>query len=149
MLNFSRLITRIKKNEGYSNVVYKDQLGFFTIGYGHLITTKDSFSRKKKYSKKTLNKVFYKDLKAAISEYKKNYHLSYFPQTVQEVIIEMIFQLGIDGVLKFKKFNSHIKKKHFYIAAFEMMKSLWFKQTPNRVNILISILLKNVRKKRR
>ena len=26
---------RIKKNEGYSKKPYKDQLGFYTIGFGH------------------------------------------------------------------------------------------------------------------
>ena len=62
---------------------------------------------------------------------------------MQEIIIEMIFQLGINGVLKFKKFNLHIKKKHYYLAALEMMKSRWYDQTPKRADKLIATLLQH------
>ena len=64
------------------------------------------------------------------------------PNHVQETIIEMIFQLGIKKVSKFKNFNFYIKKKKYYLAAFEMIKSRWYQQTPRRVDRLINILLK-------
>ena len=34
---------RIKLHEGYRNTVYKDTLGFRTIGYGHKVTHTDDF----------------------------------------------------------------------------------------------------------
>ena len=76
--------------------------------------------------------MFVKDLDVAIKNFMKHYDTNKISDNVQEVIIEMIFQLGISGVLKFKKFNLHIKKKHYYLAALEMMKSRWYDQTPNR-----------------
>ena len=54
----------------------------------------------------------------------------------------MIFQLGIEGQQKFKKMNCYIKKKEFFMAALEMKNSLWYSQTPNRVEGLIRTLLK-------
>ena len=36
-MSYKNLKKNIKKNEGYSLKPYKDQLGFLTIGYGHLI----------------------------------------------------------------------------------------------------------------
>lgn len=143
MYNFSTISKRIKKNEGFSNTVYKDQLGFLTIGYGHLITPKDKFVKKKKYSKKVLDKLFCKDLKKAIKNFEKNLPQKTLPNNVEEIIIEMIFQLGIKGFKKFKKFNYHILKKEYYMAALEMVKSRWYKQTPNRVHFLIKKLLNN------
>ena len=143
MFNFSRISNRIKKNEGFKSSVYRDQLRNLTIGYGHLIGAKDTFYLKKKYSKKVLLEIFYKDLRSAISNFKTHYQYKFLPSNVQEVIIEMIFQLGIKKTLKFKKFNFYINQEKFYLAALEMMKSLWYQQTPHRVNKLIFILLKN------
>ena len=34
MSNFSKLKARIKKNEGFKNHIYNDQLGNLTIGFG-------------------------------------------------------------------------------------------------------------------
>ena len=142
LYNFSKLSKSIKANEGFRSCVYKDQFKKPTIGYGHLITVTDVFFNNKKYSKEILVNIFYKDLKKSISDFKKNYNYKNMPNCVQETIIEMIFQLGISGVLKFKKFNLHIKKKQYYLAALEMMKSRWYDQTPNRANKLIATLLK-------
>ena len=41
-------------------IVYKDQTGNLTIGYGHLIKPSERFIHKKKYSKEVLNKLFHK-----------------------------------------------------------------------------------------
>ena len=141
LFNFSKLSKNIRANEGFRSFIYNDQFKNPTIGYGHLITTTDVFLRNKKYSKEILVNIFYKDLKKSISDFKKNYNYKNIPNCVQETIIEMIFQLGIKNVLKFKKFNLHIKTKQYYLAAFEMMKSRWYDQTPNRVNKLIVTLL--------
>ena len=85
-------------------------------------------------------------MKKAISDFKKYYNYKNLPNSSQEVIIEMVFQLGIKKVLKFKKFNFYIKKNQLYLASLEMMKSRWYQQTPKRVDKLISILLRfNVR----
>ena len=40
-MSLKKLKDRIKKNEGYCDKPYRDQLGFYTIGYGHLITEKE------------------------------------------------------------------------------------------------------------
>ena len=142
LFNFSRISSRIKKNEGYRCGAYKDQLGNLSIGYGHLITAKEKNFFKKKPSKEFLLKIFYVDLKKAIFDFQKNYDYNNLSDNAQEVIIEMIFQLGIKKVLKFKKFYYCIKNKKPYLASLEMIKSRWYQQTPRRVNRLIAILLK-------
>ncbi len=55
----------------------------------------------------------------------------------------MVFQIGIVGVLKFKKLLNYMIKKNKYLVCFEMMNSLWYKQTPKRVKFLVREYLKN------
>ena len=138
-----KLTLRIKKNEGFKNRAYKDQLGNFTIGFGHLIKKDEKQMLTKKYSKKTLNKIFINDLKLAIKKFKKYYDKDKLPNNVQEVIIEMIFQLGIKGCLKFNNLLKNMRKGNKYLVCFEMMDSLWYKQTPYRVKNLVRTFLSN------
>ena len=147
MSRFSQLKSRIKNNEGYSNQIYHDQVGKPTIGFGHLIKKKEKFLYQKKYSKKHLNKLFENDFNLALSDFYKNYKVKDLSKNSQEVLLEMIFQLGIKNCLKFKKFNKSLKKKLPYMAALEMLNSHWHAQTPKRVEKLIDLLLvyKNVK----
>ena len=149
MEKFLSLKKKIKKNEGFRNEPYLDSLGHPTIGYGHLITKKEKKIFQRKISKKLLSKLFDKDFRKAITAYKKNFNYKKHSKSTKEVLIEMIFQLGIKKQKKFTKMNRFIKKKLFFMAALEMMDSLWYKQTPNRVNNLIKILLKNEYEKNR
>ena len=142
MPSFIKLKARIKKNEGYRNQIYYDQLGKRTIGYGHLINKTDNFLQQKKYSKKYLNDVFENDFNLALDDFKRNYKVKNLSGNLQEILIEMVFQLGIKNYRKFKKFNKFIKKKLLYMAALEMLDSRWYLQTPKRVEKLINSLLK-------
>ena len=147
MSRFSKLKARIKKNEGYRNQIYYDQLGKPTIGFGHLIKQKEKFLHRKKYSKKYLNTIFENDFNLALNDFIKNYSVKSLSKNLQEVLLEMIFQLGIKNCLKFKKFNKLLKLKYLHMAALEMLDSRWYVQTPKRVENLVSSLLeyKNVK----
>jgi len=132
-LPFSKLKKRIRKNEGFSKRPYRDQLGFLTVGYGHLIKKNEKII----YSTDFLNHLFEKDFRIAHNNYLKLFKNKKFNMKEKELLIEMIFQLGPKGVLGFKKMLFHINKKNKYMACLEMMQSLWYKQTPERVNDLI------------
>ena len=143
LANYHKLKKRIKKNEGYRNCIYLDQLGYPTIGYGHLVKKNENFIIKKKYTKKYLENLFEQDFNKALKDFNKNYNVKNFSTLKKEILIEMIFQLGIKGTLKFKKFNKHISNNNIYLAALEMKRSLWYLQTPKRVDFLISVLIGN------
>ena len=61
---------------------------------------------------------------------------------IKEMLIEMIFQLGINKQKKFVKMIKHLKNNEPFMASLEMLNSLWYEQTPERVNVLIGVLLK-------
>mgnify|MGYP001170390875 CR=1 FL=1 len=149
MKNFLLLKSRIKKNEGFRNEPYLDSLGHPTIGYGHLITNKEKKIFQRKVSKKLLSNLFDKDFRKAITAYKKNFNYKKHSKSTKEVLIEMIFQLGIKKQKKFVKMNKHIQNNNMFLAALEMKNSLWYKQTPKRVDGLINLLLKKEYEKKR
>lgn len=51
----------------------------------------------------------------------------------QDVLISMVFQLGISRFFSFTKFLFYVEAKQYYRAAEEMRNSKWAEQTPTRV----------------
>ena len=145
-MRYHKLIKRIKENEGFSTKPYKDQLGFLTIGYGHLILPNEKQLTKNQTNRSQLKKIFTKDFEAALRDYKKHLKQKTYNIKYEELLIEMVFQLGIKKVLMFKKLLSNLKKNNKHLVCFEMMNSLWYTQTPNRVKNLIKIFLNNDRR---
>ena len=64
---------------------------------------------------KKLEIIFNNDFKLSVSNFKKNYNHNTMSKNTQEVLIEMIFQLGIKGQKKFIKINNHLKKKQVFM----------------------------------
>ena len=142
-MGYHNLKERIKSNEGFSSKPYKDQLGYLTIGYGHLILPNENILLKKQIHKKELEEIFEKDFKKALSDFNNAFKSFTLNEKESELLIEMIFQLGIKGCLKFKNLIKNIKKGNKHLVCFDMMDSLWYKQTPNRVKTLIKTFLNN------
>ena len=139
-MNYDDLKARIKEHEGFRDQVYKDSLGFATIGYGHLVLPTDKFKEGVTYKKKDLEEVFDSDFNIAKSN--ANQLISGLPLHHQAkcVIIEMVFQLGIGGVSKFKNMWRALKQNDYQIASEEMLDSKWAKQTPKRAEELSSVM---------
>jgi lysozyme len=57
-------------------------------------------------------------------------------EIAEEIIIEMIFQLGKTGVSKFKNMWKALSGLEYSVAASEMLDSRWAKQTPNRAQAM-------------
>jgi len=142
-LCYHNLKKRIKLNEGFSLKPYKDQLGYLTIGYGHLVLSNEKFLLKKQLHKKEFEKIFEKDFKKALSNFNNTLKPITSNKEEEELLIEMVFQLGIKGCIKFKNLIKNMRKGNKHLVCFEMMESLWYKQTPYRVKTLIKTFLNN------
>ena len=142
-LEYNNLKKRIKLNEGFSTKPYKDQLGYLTIGYGHLILSNEKNLLNKKIHKKEFEKIFEKDFKKALNEFNDGLKTFASNKKESELLIEMVFQLGTKSCLKFKNLLKNMRKGNKHLVCFEMMNSLWYKQTPYRVKNLIKIFLNN------
>ena len=135
-MNMDRLLASVKKHEGYRNKVYLDTLGKRTVGVGHLCV-EDFWEDDKEYEEKFLMTILEHDLETAIKGAKdlmsENGCMD-MDEVAEEIIIEMIFQLGKTGVSKFKNMWKALSELNYVGASFEMLDSKWAKQTTNRAN---------------
>jgi lysozyme len=154
MLQNYDLIKSIKKHEGFSKYPYIDPI---IVTYPELIgISEEEMELIKKYFDKlrvtfgigftfiTLSEADMV-LQNRINNIKLELQnkLDYFdtlPKTVQNVLIEMAYQLGVNGLLKFKKMLSYIKEGNYINAAKEGLNSKWARQTPKRAKELMQIL---------
>ena len=139
-MGYNDLKARIKKHEGYRDTIYKDSLGFSTIGYGHLVLQTDRYEKGVTYRKKDLEKVFDTDFNTAKSNANQLIEGLPIHHQAKCVIIEMVFQLGIGGVSKFKKMWKALKQNNYKIAYEEMLDSRWANQTPKRAEELANVM---------
>tara|TARA_R110002167_G_scaffold84547_1_gene229853 strand:+ start:67 stop:501 length:435 start_codon:yes stop_codon:yes gene_type:complete len=132
---------RIKEHEGFSQELYKDHLGFATIGHGHLITENDNFESGVTYPKAQLVELFKQDLARAEKETDELIgHISELHNVARDCIIEMCFQLGKRGVQKFVKMLLALEERDYKSASLEMLDSKWNKQTPKRCQELSRLM---------
>jgi lysozyme len=61
-------------------------------------------------------------------------------EKAEEILIEMVFQLGKTGVSKFKNMWKALSELNYVGASYEMLDSRWAKQTPNRAKSMAQIM---------
>ena len=137
-MNMERLLKSVKEHEGYRNKVYLDTLGKRTVGVGHLCV-EDFWEDDKEYEEKFLMEILQKDLQQAIRGARslmEEHDCADIDEQAEELLIEMVFQLGMTGVSKFKKMWKALAEKNYIGASYEMLDSRWAKQTPNRAKAM-------------
>lgn len=120
------LIQLLTKHEGLKLKPYRCTAGFLTIGIGRNIETNG-------ISKSEAEHLLSNDIDRFTSEL--NEHLPWFrdiPETAKIVLIDMAFNMGTDGLMKFKKTLEFIKTGQYKSASIEMLNSNWARQVGNR-----------------
>ncbi|AFC21684.1 baseplate hub subunit and tail lysozyme [Cronobacter phage vB_CsaM_GAP32] len=145
----SKLIEEVKEFEGtieyqtavgyYRNGrfwIYKDSLGYPTIGYGHLITARDNFGGgiDEAQADALLQKDLIRTVRDAQSIYAQ-YNMK-TPYICQIVLTEMCFQMGKGSVLKFKNTLAAMARGDYKAAAAGIRNSAWYRQTPRRAEVM-------------
>ena len=137
-MNMDRLKDSVKQHEGYRNKVYLDTLGKRTVGVGHLCV-EDFWEDDKEYEEKFLMEILQKDLQQAIRGARslmEKHDCADIDEQAEEILIEMVFQLGMTGVSKFKNMWKALAELNYVGASYEMLDSRWAKQTPNRAKAM-------------
>ncbi len=63
-----------------------------------------------------------------------------FPESIQNVLINMRFQLGYTGFRNFRKMIKAFQSKNYEEAVVQMKDSNWYNQVTNRANDLIKMI---------
>lgn len=124
---------QLKRDEGLKLHAYQDHLGFWTIGIGRMIDLRKGGG----ISQEEAEYLLANDIKRRQREL--TICLPWFPEldeARQGVLLNMSFQLGTAGLMKFKKALEFMRKKQYVAAANEMLQSTWAEQTPARAERL-------------
>ena len=142
-MNREEIFETLKIDEGVKYEIYADHLGYHTFGVGHLVINEDTEWGQEfgtPISEERVWECFEKDLDTSISEC----HVLYgkgvfeeFPETVKQVVVNMMFNMGRPRLSKFKKFNAALIANEWKEAAVEGRDSRWHKQVTNRAERLM------------
>ena len=147
-MNLSKLQEEIMFSEGVKYEIYRCSEGYPTAGIGHLITEWDNDYFDKpigtKVSKEQVAKWFEADLGVAIGDMEKFTEGMNVDENGKECVTEMVFQLGLPRLNKFKKFKQALLDNDIQTAQAEMKDSLWYRQTTNRAERLIQKIGKSI-----
>lgn len=133
VMNREAVFQQLKIDEGVVYEIYLDHLNYPTFGVGHLIKESDGeFGGKvgTKVSPERVAEAFEQDLDIAISECVVLYGEGFtcLPDEVQQILVNMMFNLGRPRLSKFKKMNAAIEKSDWKTAAEEGRDSRWYHQ---------------------
>ena len=145
-MNKQAVYEQLKIDEGVVYEIYNDHLGYPTFGVGHLILESDEeFGRPvgTPIDEERVRSCFEQDLDIAIGECSALYGEGDFgklPDEVQQILVNMMFNMGRTRLSKFKKMNAAIAEGDWKTAAVEGRDSRWYKQVRNRAERLMKRL---------
>jgi lysozyme len=130
-MNIEILRQSIIDAEGLRLKPYKDTEGKLTIGVGRNL---DDIGISKEEAFFLLDN----DIKFILKELSKLSDFQLLSEARQRVIAEMGFNMGMNGLMKFKDMWKAIEQKNWENAAEEMSDSLWARQVGQRAVRLIA-----------
>jgi lysozyme len=128
------LTRQLQGDEGTRATVYKDSLGFWTIGTGRLVdpSKKGCGLRPKEIAFMLANDI---EERTESLNSKLPWMVTMSPAR-QAVLLNMSFQLGVDGLLTFVNTLKMAQSGDFDGASKGMLQSKWASQTPQRAKRL-------------
>ena len=133
-MNRTRLRNRLIEHEGLRLKPYPDQFGLTTIGIGRCLDRKG-------ISEVEANLMLDNDIDDCVDDCKTS--IPFFDNLDnlrQEVLLEMCFQMGIGGLLGFKRTLHEVEIGNYKQASVFMLESKLAKQTPARAKKLAGIM---------
>lgn len=123
------IVRSLRGEEGEVLSAYNDHLGYATIGVGRLIDKRKGGGITKEESAYLLGN----DIEKVIDQLNKRLPWwSKLDEARKGVLVNMAFQMGVDGLLGFKNTLKMIESGNYSNAATGMLNSLWARQTPAR-----------------
>jgi lysozyme len=123
------LTRQLRGDEGEKLHVYADSLGYLTLGVGRLVDARKGGGISKEESAYLLAN----DIEAKTAELTARLPWLYLLDPVRQgALVNMAFQLGVDGLLGFRNSLELMRTGQYREAADNFLKSKWANQTPNR-----------------
>ena len=122
---YHHLVDNIKQEEGYKAKPYTDTTGNITVGFG----TNISIGVSKEEAEQLLQHRLQVNGKEFAERWKP---FSTMPTGVQSALVDLSYNLGVSGVLKFSKMLSDLEAGDYDKAADEILNSKYATEVPSR-----------------
>lgn len=127
---------QIEFEEGRRLQKYKCTAGHWTIGVGHNLDARPFYNREKipdVIDDALCDAIFDDDLSRTINDLADLWSgFQLLSGARQDAVVNMAFQMGVGGVMKFKRMLDAMAKCDWHKAADEALNSQWARQTPAR-----------------
>lgn len=126
----------IRRDEGYRDRVYLDTVGVPTLGWGHALHVGSKVP-------KEVSEIFFEEDYTRAEESAKKLiveHDAKVNNVRRFIITNMVFNMGYEGVKRFKKMWAALAKKDYTEAANQMLDSKWAKQVARRAIYLSQLM---------
>ena len=132
-----KIYAQLIVDEGVRLAVYRDTLGNLTVGVGHLVLPEDSLHLGDTITEARCEELFNRDLNTAVFECQKLVlDFDDLPEDAQEVLVNMMFNMGPVRLAEFHHFLGHVKTRQWQIASHDMQSSAWHNQVGVRAKRL-------------
>ena len=140
-MNIEKLREELERDEGCVYNVYLDHLGYPTFGIGHLVLDSDpehGLEVGTIVSEDRVIEVFEQDVQSVLSDCNRLYEdFDDLPEEAQRVIANMMFNMGLTRLSKFRGMKRGVDARDWNQAADEMVDSRWYRQVTNRAHRLV------------
>lgn len=130
----TKLRALLVKHEGLKTQPYTDQTGHITIGIGRNLSVR-GITETEAFTMLDDDMMYFTDKLATTFSW-----FSSLDENRQVALIDMAFNLGLNGLLEFKNMLAAIEKQDYQLAAICMMQSKWALQVGNRAVDLSNII---------
>ena len=141
-MNVEQLREQLKIDEGCVYEIYNDHLGYPTFRIGHLVRESDHENGSPigtKVSEDRVANAFDDDIGIVLSDCNKLYpDFEDLPEEAQQIIANMMFNLGRPRLSKFVGMKRGVDEKDWNSAADEMVDSRWYRQVGARAERLVN-----------
>ena len=136
------IMEMIKKHEGVRTKPYKDSLGLWTVGVGHLIgdgkTLPPEWNRE--LSMAEVDELFYKDYMSHKKAAMKIPGFNLVNAKAQGALIDLTFNMGNTWFKKWPNFVKNLSEGNTVGAAASLEDSNWYKQVKGRAVTIVSLI---------
>ena len=140
-MDLDKLRKQLEIDEGVVDEIYLDHLGYATFGFGHLVRDTDpenGWEVGTAISESRCIEAFESDIVGVLSDCEILYpDLGDLPEEAQQIIANMMFNLGRPRLSKFKGMKAGVDARDWERAADEMVDSSWYRQVTNRADRLV------------
>ena len=133
------VIWQLKVHEGFKAKPYRDSIGIWTIGYGINLEQGMTEREAAMILEERVRKLRHR-LSMVIRPWKQ------LSPARQDVLVNMAYNLGISGLLRFKKMLKALTAEAYSHAADEMMNSIWAGQVGSAPGQRAHVIAEQMRK---